>query len=63
MRTLLVKVGVALLVLSGMWLLLLAVGSTGQVGGVEVTIWIGLLVATEVYALAWVGRRLDQRTA
>jgi hypothetical protein len=41
-----------------MWVLLLLVGSTGRVGEVEVLIWLGLLVAAEMFAVRWTGRRL-----
>jgi fucose 4-O-acetylase-like acetyltransferase len=58
MKTRLAQVGVAIAVLAAMWVLLLLVGSTGRVGEVEVLIWLGLLVAAEMFAVRWTGRRL-----
>lgn len=60
MKIRLAQLGVALAVFAVMWALLVAVGK--YVGGVELLIWLALLVTAEIAAVRWVGRRFRART-
>jgi len=63
MQRILVRVTTFVLVLVVMWGVLLLLGLTGNVGELELALWLVLLIAAEWFAMRWSRRWLDTDTA